>query len=245
MDGVNRIYLLRDGSSPMAGFERDAEIFLKSLHRQGVNISTTGSVFESIMEGVLSVRQRDSRQKMNLLLKSMGLDIGSAEELFDMIANGMAHRDKHASAVIANTDAIAAAGAAITTGSAAAVAASTSLSGSLPSHSVSITSQSQRAVTSSGALVSGSAGGSTGNGITLLIIDPQCDFHPEGGPKDDKGEYDKKNGMYHPEGSLAVKGANEDSERIANMIYANMHDIVEIYVTLDTHHVSTAYYTRT
>ena len=44
--------------------------------------------------------------------------------------------------------------------------------------------------------------------------------------------------LYHPPGSLAVKGANEDSARIAEMIRANMGDIDDIFVTLDSHHVS-------
>ena len=43
---------------------------------------------------------------------------------------------------------------------------------------------------------------------------------------------------YHPEGSLAVTGANEDSARIAQMIRTNMTDIDDIFVTLDSHHVS-------
>ena len=51
----------------------------------------------------------------------------------------------------------------------------------------------------------------------LLIIDPQVDFHPGG--------------------SLAVQGANEDSARTASLILENIHDIDEIYVTLDSHHV--------
>ena len=37
------------------------------------------------------------------------------------------------------------------------------------------------------------------------------------------------------EGSLGVPGANEDSERIAEMIRENMDSIDEIYVSLDTH----------
>ena len=44
--------------------------------------------------------------------------------------------------------------------------------------------------------------------------------------------------LYHPAGSLAVKGANEDSARIAEMIRTNMGDIDDIFVTLDSHHVS-------
>ncbi len=51
----------------------------------------------------------------------------------------------------------------------------------------------------------------------LLIIDPQIDFHPGG--------------------SLAVAGANEDTERIAAFINRHISAIDEIYVTLDSHHV--------
>jgi len=50
---------------------------------------------------------------------------------------------------------------------------------------------------------------------TLLIIDPQNDFH-SGGP-------------------LAVPGADEDSERIAELIESCGPDISEIIVTLDSH----------
>ena len=57
------------------------------------------------------------------------------------------------------------------------------------------------------------------NQITsILIIDPQVDFHPGG--------------------SLAVPGADEDSKRIANMIKKNKHNIHEIFVSLDSHHPS-------
>lgn len=54
--------------------------------------------------------------------------------------------------------------------------------------------------------------------ITLLIIDPQLDFHP-------------------PNGTLAVPGAEEDSARTARFIREHMDEIDEIYVTLDSHHV--------
>lgn len=54
--------------------------------------------------------------------------------------------------------------------------------------------------------------------VILLIIDPQVDFHPGG--------------------SLAVAGADEDSQRIADFIDSNIDKIDEIYVTLDTHHAS-------
>ena len=50
---------------------------------------------------------------------------------------------------------------------------------------------------------------------SLFIIDPQIDFHPGG--------------------SLAVPGANEDSERIASMIMNNKESIHEIFVSLDSH----------
>ena len=53
---------------------------------------------------------------------------------------------------------------------------------------------------------------------TLFIIDPQVDFHPGG--------------------SLAVPGADEDSKRIADMIKKNKHNIHEIFVSLDSHHPS-------
>jgi nicotinamidase-related amidase len=54
-------------------------------------------------------------------------------------------------------------------------------------------------------------------GTVLLVIDPQIDFHPGG--------------------SLAVPGANEDSERIASLIVENLSNINEIYVTQDSHYV--------
>ena len=48
-------------------------------------------------------------------------------------------------------------------------------------------------------------------GVTLLIIDAQNDFHPslEG---------------VRPMGSLAVSGANEDAQRIANFIEKSLQD---------------------
>jgi len=60
----------------------------------------------------------------------------------------------------------------------------------------------------------------------LLIIDPQIDFHEEGG----SGK------SYHPQGSLAVPGANEDSTRVSLMILNHLDEIDSIYVTLDSHH---------
>ena len=52
--------------------------------------------------------------------------------------------------------------------------------------------------------------------IVLLIIDPQVDFHPGG--------------------SLAVEGANEDSARIASIIRSQGGSISNIIITLDSHH---------
>lgn len=54
--------------------------------------------------------------------------------------------------------------------------------------------------------------------LILLIIDPQNDFHPGG--------------------TLAIGTANEDSARIAAFIDRHISTIDEIYVTLDSHHVS-------
>lgn len=56
----------------------------------------------------------------------------------------------------------------------------------------------------------------------LLVIDPQVDFHPGG--------------------TLAIAGANEDSARTASLILKNVDEIDEIYVTLDSHHVSATIY---
>ena len=53
---------------------------------------------------------------------------------------------------------------------------------------------------------------------SLFIIDPQIDFHPGG--------------------SLAVAGADQDSKRIAEMIRKNKEQIHEIFVTMDSHHPS-------
>lgn len=52
-------------------------------------------------------------------------------------------------------------------------------------------------------------------GHTLLIIDPQNDFHPGG--------------------SLAIPTADEDAERIAALIRSRAHEIDRIVVTLDSH----------
>jgi len=49
----------------------------------------------------------------------------------------------------------------------------------------------------------------------LLLIDPQVDFHPGG--------------------SLGIPGADEDSDRIAELINTRGEGIDEIYVTMDSH----------
>ena len=51
--------------------------------------------------------------------------------------------------------------------------------------------------------------------VTLIIVDPQVDFHHEG--------------------SLPIEGADEDAERIADFINQNADSIDEIYITLDSH----------
>eukprot|EP00605_Chrysophyceae_sp_TOSAG23-4_P000816 GSChrysophyteH1.ASY1.ANO1.906.1 assembled CDS len=51
---------------------------------------------------------------------------------------------------------------------------------------------------------------------TLLLLDPQNDFHGSG--------------------SCAISGADEDADRIAEFIYSNINVIDEIIITLDTHH---------
>lgn len=51
--------------------------------------------------------------------------------------------------------------------------------------------------------------------MSMLIIDPQVDFHPNG--------------------SLAISTANEDAERIANYIENHIDDISQINITLDSH----------
>jgi len=53
-------------------------------------------------------------------------------------------------------------------------------------------------------------------GVALLLIDPQVDFHPGG--------------------SLAVEGANEDTERLCQLIKKHSDLISQITVTLDSHH---------
>jgi nicotinamidase/pyrazinamidase len=54
--------------------------------------------------------------------------------------------------------------------------------------------------------------------LTLMIIDPQVDFHPGG--------------------SLAVPTANEDSLRIQQFIHDHIDDIEDIVVTQDSHHLN-------
>eukprot|EP00658_Telonema_sp_P-2_P038354 TRINITY_DN2753_c0_g1_i9.p1 TRINITY_DN2753_c0_g1~~TRINITY_DN2753_c0_g1_i9.p1 ORF type:complete len:298 (+),score=65.56 TRINITY_DN2753_c0_g1_i9:153-1046(+) len=61
-------------------------------------------------------------------------------------------------------------------------------------------------------------GGSEPAGLALVIIDPQVDFHP-------------------PSGSLAVPGAVEDTERIAELLDRHQDKIDRVVVSLDTHHV--------
>ena len=63
---------------------------------------------------------------------------------------------------------------------------------------------------------------------TLFIIDPQNDFHPEGGSIELS--------TYHARGSLAVEGANEDTHRISEMIDKYGQYIHEIFVSLDSHY---------
>ncbi|RHY32842.1 hypothetical protein DYB25_013942 [Aphanomyces astaci] len=53
------------------------------------------------------------------------------------------------------------------------------------------------------------------HGLTLLIIDPQVDFHPGG--------------------SLAIPTANEDAVRTAAFIRAHTKEISQIIITLDSH----------
>jgi hypothetical protein len=83
--------------------------------------------------------------------------------------------------------------------------------------------------------------------VVLLIVDPQVDFHPkyEGRwvpPEALYGHEHDPAAFAHEEGTLPIKGANEDSERIAKMILENIDRIDEIYVTMDSHHVCTVYF---
>jgi hypothetical protein len=66
--------------------------------------------------------------------------------------------------------------------------------------------------------------------ITLLIIDPQNDFHPG-------GKIYPGSSLSSIVGSLGVPGAIEDSERTASFIRQHINEIDEIYVSLDSHHV--------
>ena len=80
--------------------------------------------------------------------------------------------------------------------------------------------------------------------VVLLIIDPQVDFHCNsmGYLPDNPDELGlaislkKVDKRIKFKGSLAVTGADADSERIAKMINENLATIDEIYVTMDTHH---------
>jgi nicotinamidase/pyrazinamidase len=56
---------------------------------------------------------------------------------------------------------------------------------------------------------------------SLLIIDPQNDFHAQNESP--------------PRGSLAVPGADDDAKRIAQMIRDNASKIHSIFITLDSH----------
>lgn len=47
---------------------------------------------------------------------------------------------------------------------------------------------------------------------------------------------DTQNDFAHPDGSLFVPGADQDSERLAAMLKRHLSQIDEIHVTLDTHH---------
>jgi len=58
---------------------------------------------------------------------------------------------------------------------------------------------------------------------TLLIIDPQCDFHGD------------SEGNKEGAGSLAVPGADADAGRIAKLITEHESEIEDIVITLDTH----------
>ena len=62
------------------------------------------------------------------------------------------------------------------------------------------------------------------NNIALLIVDAQRDF------------IDPK------KGSLAVKGAVKDINRIINFIYSNLEEISRIYVTMDTHYYDSIFH---
>jgi len=53
--------------------------------------------------------------------------------------------------------------------------------------------------------------------IALLVIDPQVDFHPGG--------------------SLQILTADADSERLANFINAQVKEIDQIYISLDSHNI--------
>ena len=79
--------------------------------------------------------------------------------------------------------------------------------------------------------------------VILLIIDPQVDFH-EGGSLAVSSM--KLKLYFHITISkifplywyIKIPGATKDAERIAKMINENIDKIDEIYVTMDSHHVS-------
>jgi hypothetical protein len=64
--------------------------------------------------------------------------------------------------------------------------------------------------------------------VILLILDPQIDFHPA---------YKHKT-LGHPRGALAIPGANQDCERVVQMIKTHGSKISEVIVTQDARHVS-------
>lgn len=72
------------------------------------------------------------------------------------------------------------------------------------------------------------AGDGTKSSVTLLIVDPQNDFHESWG---EIGDPD-----YCPNGSLAVPGSREDSNRIRDLVLKNIDQIDNIIVTLDSHY---------
>lgn len=78
--------------------------------------------------------------------------------------------------------------------------------------------------------------------IILLLIDPQLDFHDTWDKLAVRKETATQSWMTDlapdTDGSLPVTGSAEDSVAISEMIHTHIHDIHEIYVTLDTHHVN-------
>jgi len=74
----------------------------------------------------------------------------------------------------------------------------------------------------------------------LLIIDPQVDFHP-GGSLGINGQPIFITSFLSIHTLIIVffwyVGANEDSQRISDLIRTHVNELDEIYVTLDSHHV--------